>query len=270
MKKTIKVLCQIAPKFVVNLAYRKLTSPQVHKLRANELEVLDTAEKATLKFQDFDIQTYKWQGGEKRVLLIHGWEGQAGNFSDVITSLLAKDYTVHAFDGPSHGLSSKGKTSLFEFTELVAMLIRTLDIKLLMSHSFGGVATTYSLKENPDIAISKYVLFTTPDKFLQRIDFVASEVGISEKVKKRLIERMEAETGLVASELNVSDFVTGINVEKALILHDRKDKIIPMEQSQNVDSNWINSELEIVEGTGHFRILRTQEVIDKAIKFLED
>ncbi|NJL14633.1 MAG: hypothetical protein HC913_17605 [Microscillaceae bacterium] len=81
-KSIIKIFSTIFPNQVLNFAYNQLTNPQFKKLRQNEIEVLDTSQKETLKFQDFDIQLYTWQGGLDKVLLIHGWEGQAGNFAD--------------------------------------------------------------------------------------------------------------------------------------------------------------------------------------------
>ena len=102
-KSLVRVASILFPKQITSFAYQKLTNPQVYKLRENEIEILGQAQKETLRFYDFDIQLYTWKGGEKEILLIHGWEGQAGNFSDIIKALLADGFTVHAFDGPSHG-----------------------------------------------------------------------------------------------------------------------------------------------------------------------
>jgi len=269
MKKLlVRIASNLFPNQITSFAYDQLTNPQVRKLRENELGTLEKAEKEKYKFKDFDIQLYTWKGGDKKVLLIHGWEGQAGNFSDLIEKLLADGFTVHSFDAPSHGFSSKGRTSLFEFTELVGIIIKKFDVKLLVSHSFGGVATTYALFENQDIEIEKYVLITTPDKFIERIDDVAEMVGINDKVKNRLISRLENETNNDVRNLNVSEFVKYIKVEKSLIIHDTNDKVIPISRSKNVHQNWIVSEFMEIEGTGHFRILRTPEVIDKVINYL--
>ncbi|MFK7935061.1 MAG: alpha/beta fold hydrolase, partial [Saprospiraceae bacterium] len=216
----------------------------------------------------FDIQTYCWEGGNKRVLLIHGWEGQAANFSDLIQKLLAADYTVYAFDGPSHGFSSRGETSLFEFTELVAEMIKELKIDKLVSHSFGGVATTYALHSNPNLRIEKYALLTTPDRFRDRIQSVSDQVGISKKVTDKLVKRLEQETAMDVNTLNVSDFVKTINVAQSLIIHDKNDRVIPIQQSQNVCKNWEVCDLIEIEGTGHFRILRTENVLDRVVEFL--
>lgn len=267
-KKLVKILSHLIPTQITNFAYKQLTNPQIKKLRLHEIEVLDTAQKEIFKFHDFDIQTYKWQGGSDKVLLIHGWEGQAGNFADLIEKLITQNYTVYAFDGPSHGFSSKGETSLIEFTELVGILIRKYAVTKLVSHSFGGVATTYALFNNLDLKIERFVLLATPDKFTERIDDVAEQVGITEKVKNKLVKRLEKETSLKLDNLNVSEYVKTINVEKALIIHDKDDKVIPINRSKNVFDNWEVCEFLEIEGTGHFRILRTESVLAKTISFL--
>lgn len=269
MRKAVtKVASNLFPAWVTSLAYQQLTNPQVKKLRDHELETLNQSVKETFAFKGFDIQLYTWSGGAKKILLVHGWEGQAGNFSDLIQELLKEGYTIYAFDGPSHGFSSKGETSLFEFTELVGVLIRKFEVQELLSHSFGGVATTFALYNNPDLHIDKYVLLATPDRFSERIDDVAEMVGITEQVKQRLIRRLENETKLDVQTLNVSDFVKSIDVAQSLIIHDKNDKVIPIERSRKVHQNWKASKLQEIEGTGHFRILRTEEVIRSVIEFL--
>ncbi len=265
----IRRIATLFPSLFINFAYRQLTNPQVYKLRENELKTLAKAEKEQIEFKGFSIQLYHWNRGPNTILLVHGWEGQAGNFSDLVETLLAENYSILAFDGPSHGFSSRGKTSLFEFTDLVAVLIQQYQIRYLVSHSFGGVATTYALSTIPDWEIEKYVLLTTPDKFSERIDAVVEQVGLTEKVKQGLINRIEAEIEQDVASLNVSTFVQQIKVAQALIIHDVNDRVIPIEQSRRVQQNWSNSKLQEVEGTGHFKILRTATVLKTVKEFLQ-
>ncbi|MEO1050160.1 MAG: alpha/beta hydrolase [Bacteroidota bacterium] len=267
-KSIVKILSTVLPNLVVSFAYRQLTNPQVRKLRGHESVVLDRAKKESFPFKGFDIKLYEWGEGKKKILLIHGWEGQAGNFADLVEKLLEDNYTIYAFDGPSHGYSSQGKTSLFEFTELVAVLIKRFDVSTLVSHSFGGVATTYALFTNRDLEINKYLLLTTPDRFIERINDVSEAIGITEKVKHLLVERLQNETGQDVYGMNVSDFVQHINVKDALIIHDQADKVIPINRSKNVHKRWPVASFKEIEGTGHFRILRDEAVLDTVVDFL--
>lgn len=270
-KKIINKVSGIVPAVFVKYAFRKLTEPQVFKLRPHEAEVLEKAEKSFFRFRDFDIQVYEWKAGPEKVFLIHGWEGQAGNFADLINKLLEKNISVIAFDGPMHGSSSKGNkgTSLFEFADLVGVLIEKHQVNKLVSHSFGGVATTYSLSQNPKLEIEKYALFTTPNRFLDRIDDVAKFVGLHDKVKEQLKKRLENKFELKLETLNVEDFVQVANVKEALILHDTNDRVLNVSESRTVVERWDEAKLSECKGTGHYRILRTDEVLDQAIEFLD-
>ena len=266
-KSIIKLLSNIFPETFTNIAYNKLANPQLIKLRDHERVVLDKAKQQDITFKHFQIRTYEWANAGEPVLLIHGWEGQAGNFSDLIDKLLEKGLRVYAFDAPAHGYSSKGETNPLEFAQLVGHLLKELKVKRCISHSFGGVAVTYALFQNQTLSLEQLVLVTTPDRFSERISDVANRVGVSVKVQQRLLQRLAA-MKVDVSALNVSDFVKQINVSKALILHDINDKVLPFEQSRNVHLHWPQSRLVEVEGTGHFRILRTESVLDQIVEFI--
>ena len=269
MRLLIQLLSWLAPNIIVNKAIYTINNPKVKKLREHEVEVVSHAKQTTIQFNDFDIQTYQWGDGCKSILLVHGWEGQAGNFAEIIEALVENDYTVYAFDAPSHGFSSSGETSVFEFSDLTTHMLKKTRVKEIISHSFGGVATTIALSQNPNIAIEKYLLLTTPDRFVDRINSVTQQIGIPEKVKQRLIGQIEKQYQLNVRETNVSNFAPKTNVKRAKIIHDVADKVVPVEYSRNVCNSWPVCSMEEISGTGHFRILRTPKVIDRIISFLE-
>jgi pimeloyl-ACP methyl ester carboxylesterase len=252
----IGTACRLAPALLADFAYRQFTHPPAQKLPPAERDVLDTAEKTIVPFRDFRIQTYRWAGPGKRLVLVHGWEGRAGNFISLLPLLQTAGFDVYAFDAPSHGLSSRGATSMFEFSDLVAERLQDWQPEYAISHSFGSVATISALSSNPALSLKKYALLTTPDRFLERIDWVAAQVGITEGVKKRLIRRIQREMGIDPAAMNVSDAAAHTRVEQALILHDVRDRVIPIQQARNVHAHWPSSQLQELEHTGHFKILR--------------
>ncbi len=267
-KKIIGVSSKIFPRTVAYYTYKLLTNPQLKKIRQHEIEVLDKANKKIIPFRKFNIQLYEWGNkNNEPILLVHGWEGHSGNFSDIIEQLLQNNYYILAFDAPSHGSSSKGQTNMLEFSDLIIHLLGKYKPKKIISHSFGAVVTTYALNRSA-FQIDKYVLITTPDTFLERINSISNQVGISKKAQIKLIKRLESEIKTKVSSISVSKFVENVSVKKALIIHDKNDKVIPIKQAKLVNKNWNNCTLEEIENTGHFRILREPFVITRILDFL--
>jgi pimeloyl-ACP methyl ester carboxylesterase len=263
----IGAACRLAPAVLANFAYRQFTHPPAQKLPPGERAALDTAEKTIVPFRGFRIQTYRWPGPGQRLVLVHGWEGRSGNFIPLLPLLQGMGFDVYAFDAPSHGLSSRGATSMFEFSDLVAERLQDWQPDCAISHSFGSVATISALSSNPALSIDKYALLTTPDRFLERIDWVAAQVGITDSVKKRLVSRIQRESGIDPSTLSVSDAVANVRVGRALILHDVRDRVIPVQQARNVHAQWPASQMQELEHTGHFKILRDPGVQERLRSF---
>ena len=266
-KQLVGLFSFLAPDLMVSLAYQQLNHPQVKKLREHEEAVLATAERRRVPFKGKQIQHYHWLGKGRRVLLVHGWEGQAGNFADIILKLREQDCDIHTFDGPSHGHSETCKASPIDFCDLVLQKLDEVQPQHVISHSFGGVPTSYALSQRPEMPIESYVILTTPDRFLDRIDEIAKKVGMGERAKSKLKERLQSESEQDITTMNVSNFIRGVRVKRGLVLHDVADRVIPIAYSQRVQANWENSRFEAVQGTGHFRILRDPAVIDKVVAF---
>ena len=269
-QKLIWLFATLFPNFFVQKAFNYLVSPMQFKVRPKEKIILEKAQKSRMSFNDFEIQLYQWGNGNKKILLVHGWEGHAGNFAAIIERLLQEDYTVLSFDGPSHGASSRGKTSSFEFTDLVATLIRKYQPTQLISHSFGSVASIIALGKNPDLKIERYIGITVPNKFRERLEEIASYLGLPYKVVSRLIIKIEAEHPIKVDEINVEDYAQKSSVEKALLLHDTNDRVLPVEKSREVARKWPAASLTEVTETGHYKILGAEKVLDKAMNFLLD
>ena len=262
------LLASLFPDFFVSKAFAFLTTPMQHKMRPHEIIQLKHSQKERFSYLHFDIQLYQWGKGSKHILLVHGWEGHAGNFADLIPRLIEHDYTIHAFDGPAHGASSKGETSSFEFTNLVETLIRKFDITQVVSHSFGSVASLIALGSHPELKIDRYVGFTVPNKFRERLEEITAQIGLPNTVVNRLIKKIEATNDIKVDEVNVEDYAQKASIKKALLLHDLNDRVLPFEKSKEVAEKWSVAELLEIEGTGHYKILRVPEVLDEAINFL--
>ena len=262
IKTTFKVMSHITPSLIASKVYDFMSNPRIRKLRDHEEAILNKSHKETIQFKGFDIQTYTWgEPGNKLIFLIHGWEGQAGNFGALINILLEKGYQVKAFDAPSHGHSSKGKTSMFDFAELVTLLISQYKPSYIVSHSFGTVTSLMAMTRNPDIPIEKWIIVTTPHNFKDRINDVKQFLGLSDKAMDKVLNLIEDKSYLKVDEMNITYFSDKIDhIKEAVMVHSKQDRILPIEYARKTQEAIKQSRLIELDNHGHYSILWSDEL----------
>lgn len=263
IKSYFKLTDKLAPKLAARQAYRVMSNPRVRKLKPHEQAILNQAEKANLSFSSFDIKVYTWgKKSNKAVLLLHGWEGHAGNFGAIIPALLEKGYYVISYDAPAHGSSSRGKTSMFEFADLATHMLQKYTPEVVISHSYGSVSAAFALHNNPEINVKHWFLVTTPHNFRDRIKDVITYVGATNRTTEELIRIIEKNTGHQVDALNMSVYGKKLhNLQKATIVHSKSDKVLPIDNSRKTHHAIAQSELIELDELGHYAILWAPELI---------
>lgn len=263
LRLVFKTLDSVAPTLAAHRIYHFMANPRSGKLRDFELEVLEKAKKEDFKFEDFSIRKYKWGKSTKRVLCVHGWEGQGANFGGIVNTLLEKGFEVITFDGPSHGFSSKGKTNWYDYIQLTTKMALEYQPEIIISHSFGSVASATMLRNNPDLKIKQWFLITSPHDVKERIKDFSQPLGVTNRTISKLIPLLESDTGEHIDNLNMSTFCADLkNVPEAFIVHGTGDKILPIKISEKIHKDFPQSELIELEGLGHYRILWSEELND--------
>lgn len=253
----IRWLDRLAPRLLARRMYTYLSNPNIRKLRDFEEAVLARAQQQRIQFKHFDIQCYRWGSPYRPVaLLVHGWEGQAGNFGALVDDLLAKNYCVVAYDGPAHGKSSIAPTSMFDLAELVEQMIGLHHPQLIVSHSFGSVATLMGLAGHPEWRLERWLMVTTPHDFRERIAGVAAHFGVTERTVHHVIRRVEQDLGTSIDHMNMDAYREKVtNVQQALIVHSTSDRVIPISEARAAHRALPFSELIELEELGHYGIL---------------
>ena len=262
MKRLFKIADAVFPKFAAKQVYKVMSNPRIKKLRDFEEEILAKAAQERITFKKFEIQLYKWGNpNDKTVFMVHGWEGQAGNFGALVDILLAKNYYIVAFDAPSHGKSTKGNTNMFEFGELLKSLFQTYQPQTIISHSFGSVMTLMTLSENQNMPIEQWILVTTPHNFKDRIEDVKKMVGFSDKTMAIVVDKLESDTGQKLDNMNMEYYGDKVaHIKEIIIVHSKSDTIIPIESARITHQNIPHSELIELDNLGHYRILWSDEL----------
>lgn len=263
----LQALDLLWPAKAARLTYHFMSNPQVHKLRPFEQEVLAQAQAGHIDFQGFRLQTYQWGDAQAPVaLLVHGWEGQAGNFGALVPLLLQKGYQVVGADGPAHGHSSKGETSMFQYAEVGAMLYERFRPQLLISHSFGSIAALSALLSHPGLSVRQWLIITTPSSFRNRVEQVGSWLGVSHRTVERILQLVATRTGHDPEELNITRMGADLrNVADVLIVHSKADRILPLSDAHIALASFPHARLEVLEGVGHYAILWS-EALQEVVK----
>lgn len=266
-----KILDRISPKLAAHKMYTVMTNPRVRKLRDFEEHVLNEAERKCIPFKGFEIQTYRWGNpGDKTALMVHGWEGQAGNFGSIIPELVNQGFQVVAYDAPAHGRSSKGKTNMFDIPDLTGSLLAEYQPELIISHSFGSVITAMSLRKHPEVQVKDWIMITTPYIYINYIKGVTKYFGLSQKTFQKLIELVEVNLGEPIENLNMASYCSSLeNIERATIIHSIKDKVIPIDSARQTNAGFEKSKLIELDGLGHYGILwsdQTKKIVLDVIR----
>jgi hypothetical protein len=68
-KKIVQISSSLFPSAFSNFAYKKLTTPQSHKLKQNDIVNLDSSTKSRFNFKSAEIQVYQWIKGDNSPVL---------------------------------------------------------------------------------------------------------------------------------------------------------------------------------------------------------
>ncbi|WP_146052759.1 alpha/beta fold hydrolase [Aquimarina sp. I32.4] len=252
---------KLSPSLTAKIVYYYISNPRTKKFRPFEKPILEEAEKSIITFKGFDIAVYKWGESEKKVLLVHGWEGRASNFGAIIPKLLEYGYQVISYDAPSHGDSTKKKTNFFDIPKLIEVFLKKESYDLVITHS-GASAMTLLIMSNLKYSGNKMVILTVYDKFEDYISQIINYFGLTMRTKTKFMDLIRKITKYEPSELQANLFVKNITIKNAIFIHDKGDKIVSVENSKFVSSNMPGSKFFEIEGTGHFKMLWSENVVN--------
>lgn len=261
LKKVFNTLQKISPQLAAQVAFNFISKPPNKKIRTFEKSILEIAIEDTIRFKKFNIKTYKWGKGSKKALLIHGWGGRASNFGAIIPKLIESGYEVISFDGPSHGGSTKKKTSFFDMADLAKLFLQKHNYDLILTHSMGSVVTFTAMGEL-NYKVNQMIILTSPSKFLEFIELAVIKLGLTTRTTKLLINKVRKTSNTYDPEtFKASNVIESLDMKDVTFIHDKLDKIIPIENSRSVSTFIKGSKFIEIEGTGHFKMLWSKKVL---------
>jgi len=258
-----KVAYHIAPDRVSKLMREKGFSVKPFNLSAGQRELLEQAHSFYLEFNNNRIKVFEWGSGPV-ILLVHGWAGRALQLDALIRALVDSGYKVVAFDHKGHGESS---TRFSSFPEIVRSTERVTahygnELYGVVAHSIGS-NSVFKVSENFARKLKIAVVAPVGD-FLDMLERMRMHMGIYEGLFAHVVGRIETESGLLLSDLNVLDYAK-ISRHDVLLVHDKFDRANDVSVSHEIHRNLQGSSLMQTEMLGHSRILGNQEVVGRVI-----
>ncbi len=210
------------------------------------------------------LATYTWGRGE-RVLLVHGWEGRAGQFIPFAERLVGRGYQAVAIDLPGHGHSSGRETSMLDVARALQAVARELGgFKAVIAHSLGGAATAFAATEAP--MAERLVLLAPAAEPRHFADRAAKFLALPQARLPGMYRCIEERVGRPLEDANLARYEGSIE-QPLLVLHDEADREVPLAHGRIAAAVSRNGKLEVVTGLGHRRILKSAEVVGRAVEF---
>ena len=263
-------LGRVFPKLFAKIAYQFFRTPQRRAKHKVSSPLLEQAQISDLLMGSYMLKIYEWGSGDKTILLVHGWESRGTALRHFVPALLEKGYRVVAFDGPAHGDSSGKRVDVRTFSGAIkALTERYENVEGIIAHSFGGIASFYALSNLiPGFELKKMVLIGVPSQFDYPIQNALRTMNAPPKVRHYFYEIFEKDLKVPLKGSSVAANKDKINVAAALIVHDRQDEIVGFDQAEMTVQNWDKAELQETDGFGHFRLMKSPQVVERVVEFI--
>jgi pimeloyl-ACP methyl ester carboxylesterase len=243
-----------------------LTPPRPRYAGQSALDFID-AKSRLIEHKGRAIAAWQWGANDApAVMLAHGWGGNAAQMRGFVYPLLSAGYRVIAYDQPAHGVSGGKLTGLPDFAEVFAELAwHHGGVKAVIAHSLGAAGA--ALAHARGLPFESIVLVAPPADIVGFSRRFARWHWIPEGIRRSMQTAIEERYGITWDELDVTRLAPRLGA-RALVIHDRDDRIVPWTQGARVASLWPNARLFSTDGLGHGRILANEEVVNAAAAFI--
>jgi pimeloyl-ACP methyl ester carboxylesterase len=208
-----------------------------------------------------------WPAQGPRIVCIHGWEGRASHFVAIAERLADRGFEVFAIDGPAHGRSAGRVAHPVAFAEaLLAVDAVHGPFRAVIGHSMGVSAMLYA--RTLGLRTDRLVCLAGPLRASAVLERFMDVMGLEQPTRERFVALVERLVRQPSSLLDLDRLAPHLGVP-GLIVHGTADPDVPWTDSEALAAAWPESDLMLLEGFGHRRILREKAVLDRIEAFLE-
>ena len=205
------------------------------------------------------------------VILVHGWDSNAGSMSKIANKMVSLDKRVIALNLPGHAYHKNKFTNLIECRDALMDLfefIQPSPSTTIISHSFGSAVTANALAKSK-IKIKNLIFLTNPNLVIDIFYQFKSSVGLNNVAFNKMIKMSEARFGIKIQSLDVQENLKNASYDRFLMMHDVHDKVLPIKYAKDLNNELENSQLIQLEKVGHYKMLWNDEVVDRCGAFAQ-
>ncbi len=263
-----RILTKLSPFLASRFAARLFLSPFRYKLPDREKEMFKQSviKREKVSSINREIVTYKYGDSNKKVLLVHGWSGRGTQLSKIAKELKKAGYATFSFDAPAHG-EAPGKISMMPFfIDSIHYLNEQYGpFDAVIGHSLGGMSSLRAIREG--LETKRLVIIGTANSVTKITRHFANNMQMNQKVAEKMKDYLDKKFGQDMDEYSGANSAKNVSVP-TLIIHDKEDVDVEIEDAYELDKALKESELFVTEGLGHRRILGDKEVINKITTFI--
>ncbi len=270
--KLMRLALRIGGTYAPNLTSKKVNEIWFTPRRHDEPhwigKLLDSAdEEHRVHIRHDSVTVYSWGQGPN-VLLVHGWSGRGVQLKGFIEPLVQLGYKVSLFDARAHGRSQGLQTDIVDFELTIKKIAGALGgIDTIVSHSLGSVAAMRTTLDG--LAVRRLVSIASPTRLTDIVSHFSAHLQLPEHIELQHRELIEKKFGeQVWDRYAMDKEIQGMPVP-GLLVHDRNDTQVGMENAELLADNWPGAELLITENLGHNRILHDADVVARIVNYID-
>ena len=203
--------------------------------------------------------------GRGRVLLVHGWNAASSDWAPVARRLAERGMQVFAADMPGHGAARGRTSSLPRFVRALEAIDRAHGpFDAWVAHSMGANAALTAVARGA--RVRRLVLVAALVRPVRALRGFAAGFGLTPAATAAYLASIERDEAMpletVDSERNAARVAA-----PTLLIHDRRDKVIPFADAQALAALLPAGRLLPTDGLGHTRVLASPDAVDAIAGF---
>lgn len=252
------------------MLYRAFFTPSRYRVKPVEQAILDQGTQFRLAFPGGKLTLTTWgSDSDPAVLLMHGWAGSSAQMTGFVRTLLYGGFRVIAYDQPAHGDSDGQTTNILEIAQSMDLISETFGkFEAVIAHSFGALATTYSIVLGNFTPPSKLVYLGAFNRAADTLPRFQATEQLPETMVHPLRRMIDRKLGPdVLRTINHDELARHLHIP-GLMFHDRSDNVTPADDSRAIAKTWSQVRYIETNGMGHHGALHSRKIHEQVLSFL--